>query len=98
MNTIDRIPISKVERASNLVQTGAKVGVNYLKYYGNKLATTEVKARKKLNELIDIFNPSHDWIFKLKYAELIKNIKLKNSVVNQERITQKGGPNVLGLT
>ena len=50
MNNIDRIPISKVERASNLVQTGAKVGVNYLKYYGNKLTTTENIARAKLNE------------------------------------------------
>lgn len=50
MNTIDRIPISKVERATNLVQTGAKVGVNYLKYYGNKLTSSEDKARAKLNE------------------------------------------------
>ncbi len=50
MNSIDRIPVSKVERASNLVQTGAKVGVNYLKYYGSKLTTNEVKARAKLNE------------------------------------------------
>ena len=50
MKTIDRIPISKVERASNLVHTGAKVGVNYLKYYGNKLTSTEGKARAKLNE------------------------------------------------
>jgi hypothetical protein len=26
----------KIERATKLVQTGAKVGVNYLKYYGEK--------------------------------------------------------------
>lgn len=50
MNTIDRIPISKVERASNLVQTGAKVGVNYLKYYGKKLTSSESEARNKLNQ------------------------------------------------
>lgn len=50
MNTIDRIPISKVERATNLVQTGAKVGVNYLKYYGKKLTSSEKEAREKLNE------------------------------------------------
>ena len=36
MKTIDRIPTSKIQRASKLVQTGAKVGVNYLKYYGDK--------------------------------------------------------------
>ena len=37
MKTIDYIPTSKIERASKLVQTGAKVGVNYLRYYGEKL-------------------------------------------------------------
>jgi hypothetical protein len=29
-------PNFKIERATKLVQTGAKVGVNYLKYYGKK--------------------------------------------------------------
>jgi hypothetical protein len=32
MKTIDYIPTSKIERASKLVQTGAKIGVNYIKY------------------------------------------------------------------
>lgn len=50
MNTIDKIPISKVQRASKLVSTGAKVGVNYLKYYGDKLTNSEESARAKLNE------------------------------------------------
>lgn len=31
---LDRIPISKVKRASKFVSTGAKVGVNYVKAYG----------------------------------------------------------------
>ena len=31
---LDRIPISKVKRASKFVTTGAKVGVNYVKAYG----------------------------------------------------------------
>lgn len=31
---LDRIPISKVKRASKFVSTGAKVGVNYAKAYG----------------------------------------------------------------
>jgi predicted unusual protein kinase regulating ubiquinone biosynthesis (AarF/ABC1/UbiB family) len=49
MKTIDYIPTSKIERASKLVQTGAKVGVNYLKYYGEKLVYPELN-RDKLNE------------------------------------------------
>jgi len=49
METIDHIPTSKIQRASKIIQTGAKVGVNYLKYYGTKLSTTEDKARQKLN-------------------------------------------------
>ena len=49
MKTIDKIPTSKIQRASKLVQTGAKVGVNYLKYYGDKLVNTEEEAKEKLN-------------------------------------------------
>ncbi|WP_372769688.1 ABC1 kinase family protein [Lutibacter sp.] len=50
LKTIDTIPVSKIHRASKLVQTGAKVGVNYLKYYGDKLITTEVNAKERLNK------------------------------------------------
>ena len=50
MKTIDRIPTSKIQRASKLVSTGAKVGVNYLKYYGDKLTKTEVEAKDRLNQ------------------------------------------------
>ncbi|GGW42702.1 ABC1 kinase family protein [Arenibacter certesii] len=50
MKTIDNIPTSKIHRASKLVTTGAKVGVNYLKYYGDKFTKTEVEARSRLNE------------------------------------------------
>lgn len=50
MKTIDSIPVSKIHRASKLVSTGAKVGVNYLKYYGDKLTKTEDEARIRLNE------------------------------------------------
>ena len=32
METIDNIPVSKIQRATKMLQTGAKVGVNYLKY------------------------------------------------------------------
>ncbi|WP_026810872.1 ABC1 kinase family protein [Arenibacter latericius] len=50
MKTIDNIPTSKIHRASKLVTTGAKVGVNYLKYYGDKITKTEFVARSRLNE------------------------------------------------
>lgn len=49
MKTIDRIPTSKIERATKIAQTGARVGINYLKYYGDKLSSSEEEAREKLN-------------------------------------------------
>ena len=50
MKTIDNIPTSKIQRASKLVSTGAKVGVNYLKYYGDKIVNSEEEAKKRLNQ------------------------------------------------
>ncbi|MDF1516716.1 MAG: AarF/UbiB family protein [Lutibacter sp.] len=50
MKTIDYIPTSKISRASKLVQTGAKVGVNYLKFYGDKMINSEVDAKERLNQ------------------------------------------------
>lgn len=50
MKTIDKIPTSKIQRASKLVSTGLKVGVNYAKYYGEKLVSPEVEAKEKLNQ------------------------------------------------
>ena len=50
MKKASKIPISKIQRASKLVKTGAKVGVNYLKYYGNKITDSEENAREQLNK------------------------------------------------
>lgn len=50
MKTIDSIPTSKIQRATKLVSTGAKIGVNYLKYYGDKITKSEDEAKAKLNE------------------------------------------------
>lgn len=50
MKTIDKIPTSKIQRASKLVQTGAKIGVNYLRYYGDKITKTEDEAKERLNQ------------------------------------------------
>jgi predicted unusual protein kinase regulating ubiquinone biosynthesis (AarF/ABC1/UbiB family) len=49
METIDSIPTTKIQRAAKIIQTGARVGVNYLTYYGNKLTSSEDNARSKLN-------------------------------------------------
>ena len=58
MKTIDSIPTSKIERAAKIVQTGAKVGVNFLKYYVDKVTTTSEQATENLNEsnAEDIYN------------------------------------------
>ncbi|MGZ0016974.1 ABC1 kinase family protein [Yeosuana sp. AK3] len=50
MKTLDNIPVTKIQRATKLVSTGAKVGVNYLKYYGDKLVNTELEAKERLNK------------------------------------------------
>ena len=50
MKSIDRIPTSKLQRASKLVTTGAKVGVNYIKYYGEKISKTKEIAKENLNK------------------------------------------------
>jgi predicted unusual protein kinase regulating ubiquinone biosynthesis (AarF/ABC1/UbiB family) len=50
MKSIDTIPVSKMQRASKLMQTGAKVGVNYIKYYGDKIINPEIEAKERLNK------------------------------------------------
>jgi predicted unusual protein kinase regulating ubiquinone biosynthesis (AarF/ABC1/UbiB family) len=62
MKKANSIPISKIQRASKLVKTGAKVGVNYLKYYGEKMVNSEADARENLNKnnAEDIYNSLKD--------------------------------------
>lgn len=50
MKTIDKIPTSKIQRATKLVSTGAKVGVNYIKYYGDKMVNSKIDAKDRLNK------------------------------------------------
>lgn len=49
MKTLDKIPVTKFERAGKLVQTGVKLGGNYMKYYGKKMLQGEV-ARETLDQ------------------------------------------------
>ena len=50
MKTLNKIPTSKLERTSSILKAGAKVGVNYIKYYGNKLTKDDGEARKILHQ------------------------------------------------
>lgn len=50
MKTIDHILTSKVSRATKLIATGARLGVNYLNYYKNTITNSKEEARKKLHE------------------------------------------------
>jgi len=50
MKTLNKIPTGKIERTSSLLKAGAKIGVNYIKYYGNKITKDETEARQILNE------------------------------------------------
>ena len=49
MKEQDKIPVSKVSRATKFLSTGAKVGGNYVKYYSKKLLNSEV-SRTELDQ------------------------------------------------
>jgi predicted unusual protein kinase regulating ubiquinone biosynthesis (AarF/ABC1/UbiB family) len=57
MKEFQKIPVTKVQRASKFIATGAKIGTNYLKHYGKKLVTGET-SRDQLHEdnATDIYN------------------------------------------
>ncbi|HEY8938161.1 MAG TPA: AarF/UbiB family protein [Cyclobacteriaceae bacterium] len=57
MKEFDSIPVSKVQRASKFITTGAKIGTNYLKHYSKKLMNSDV-SREELHEdnAKDIYN------------------------------------------
>jgi len=57
LKTINSIPTGKIERAARLVKTGAKVGGNYLKYYGSLLTKSKEEANETLqqNNAADVY-------------------------------------------
>lgn len=83
MKTIDRIPTSKIQRATKLVQTGAKVGVNYLKYYGNRITKTEEDAKEQLNQ--DNAEDIYDGLKQLKGSALkvAQMLSMEKSILPQ---------------
>lgn len=57
MKEFDHIPISKVQRASKFITTGAKIGTNYLKHYSKKLIKADVSREElHLDNANDIYN------------------------------------------
>lgn len=57
MKTIDKIPTGKIGRTNKMVQTGLKVGGNYLKYYSKKALNSKL-SREELDQdnANDIYN------------------------------------------
>jgi len=49
MKEFEKIPVSKVQRATRFITTGAKIGKNYLKHYGKKLVNLDV-SREELHQ------------------------------------------------
>ncbi len=88
MKTIDRIPTSKIERATKLVQTGAKVGVNYIKYYGTKLVNGEEEAKEQLNK--DNAEDIYDGLKQLKGSALkvAQMLSMEKGILPQAYVEQ----------
>lgn len=57
MKEFDKIPVTKVQRATKFIATGAKIGTNYLKHYSKKLVDPNA-SRNELHEdnAKDIYN------------------------------------------
>ena len=49
MKSVNKIPTTKVQRASKIIKTGAKVGGNYVKYYANRITKSKEEANQILN-------------------------------------------------
>ncbi|MFD2724619.1 ABC1 kinase family protein [Hyunsoonleella rubra] len=88
MKTIDSIPTSKIQRATKLVSTGAKVGVNYLKYYGNKLVNSDEEAKERLNK--NNASDIYDGLKQLKGSALkvAQMLSMEKSILPQAYVEQ----------
>lgn len=86
MKSLDRIPTGKVERAKSLVKTGAKIGVNYVKYFGNKISDGEVVAKQKLHE--DNASDIYDSLKELKGSALkvAQMLSMENGMLPQQYV------------
>lgn len=101
MKTLNKIPTSKIERATKLVTTGIKIGVNYAKYYGNKITKPEEEARNQLNEdnATDIYDGLKELKGSaLKVAQMLSMEKslLPNAYVEKFSLSQFSVPPLSG--
>lgn len=57
MKEFEKIPVTKVQRATRFITTGARIGKNYLKHYGKKLVNPDT-SREQLHQdnANDIYN------------------------------------------
>jgi predicted unusual protein kinase regulating ubiquinone biosynthesis (AarF/ABC1/UbiB family) len=57
MKEFEKIPVTKVQRATKFITTGAKIGTNYLKHYGKKLVNPDLsKDQLHQDNATDIYN------------------------------------------
>ena len=49
MKEFDHIPVSKIQRAGKFIQTGARIGGNYLRHYGKKILQPDM-GKEQLHE------------------------------------------------
>jgi predicted unusual protein kinase regulating ubiquinone biosynthesis (AarF/ABC1/UbiB family) len=57
MKEFEKIPVSKVQRATKFITTGAKIGTNYLKHYSKKLVNPDLtKDELHQDNATDIYN------------------------------------------
>ena len=67
MKEFEKIPVTKMQRGSKFVVTGAKIGANYLKHYAKKLVNPET-TREQLHE--DNAKDIYDSLSELKGSSL----------------------------
>jgi len=86
MKTLNTIPTGKIERAGNLLKAGAKVGVNYLKYYGNRMTGDQEEARKTLHE--DNASDIYDSLKELKGSALkvAQMLSMEKNILPQQYV------------
>ncbi len=86
MKSLDKIPTGKLERAKSLVKTGAKIGINYAKYYGNKVVSGDEEAKKKLHEdnASDIYNSLKE--LKGSALKVAQMLSMENGMLPQEYV------------
>ena len=86
MKTLNKIPTGKIERTTNLLKAGAKVGVNYIKYYGNKITKDEDQAKQILHE--DNAADIYDSLKELKGSALkvAQMLSMEKSIMPQQYV------------